>query len=296
MTVDKPTRPLSVVIATLGGATLAQTIARLNSGHRVPAEILICIPEREAGGAKPLERENVRVVATSVRGQVAQRAEGFRQATQPFVMQLDDDMDIAEGDVQLLLDKARALGPGNAVAPIFLDEITGECIHRQEKGLKGFLQNVNAVMSGASWGPARMGTISAAGTNFGVDQKLCPAELFETQWLPGGCVVHHRAGLVTDAFYPQPGKAFGEDMMHSHLLKARGIRLWVVRDAVCRTSDPIIPLDLRTIRQDTRARMHFNRMRGGGGWRFWAWLTVSVARRTAVRAMGAARAAVSGRS
>src|SRR5690349_16548237 len=83
------TRPLSVVIATLGGGTIPETIAGLNRGDHPPAEILICIPEREADRARHLQGGNVRVVVTSVRGQVAQRAEGFKQATQPFVMQLD---------------------------------------------------------------------------------------------------------------------------------------------------------------------------------------------------------------
>jgi hypothetical protein len=272
--------PISVVIATLGGGTLARTVERLNAGRRAPAEILICIPQDEAHRAADLRQPNVRIVAIPFRGQVAQRAQGFREARQPFVLQLDDDMDLVERDLDILLTKLQALGPGNCIAPIYVDERTGQCLHRQTGGLQGFLQNVNAVLAGAPWGARRMGRVSKAGTNFGVDRARCPTELFETEWLPGGCLLHYREGLVTENFYPLPGKAFGEDLMHSHLLRSRGVRLWVARDAECRTSAPVIPADLATIRRDVRARRHFNRMRGGGGWRFWAWLGISVARRS----------------
>ncbi len=85
-------RAVSVVIATLGGTTLTGTIAGLNSGTVVPAEILVCVPELETSCIAPLKFDNVRVVPTPCRGQVAQRAVGFQEAKYDFVLQLDDDM------------------------------------------------------------------------------------------------------------------------------------------------------------------------------------------------------------
>lgn len=275
-------QPISVVIATLGGGVLRGTIETLNASSRPPSEILVCVPEPDAASVDVGGSDNVRVVATSFRGQVGQRAAGFREARQEFVLQLDDDMQLAERDLDLLLSSLRSLGPGNAVGPIYLDEATGECIHRQYGGLRGFMQSVNAtVIAGAPWGVRRMGRVSPAGTNFGVDVTRCSDELMPTDWLPGGCVLHYRNELVTEDFYPFPGKAFCEDLMHSHLLQEKGVRLWVVRDARCSTSDPMIPSDRDSLARDTRARIHYNRIRGLGTGRLKLWVALSALRRKA---------------
>ena len=66
--------PVSVVIATLGGDVLKKTIALLNQGEGWPAEILSCIPEADATNADYVAAiENVHVIKTPCRGQVAQR-------------------------------------------------------------------------------------------------------------------------------------------------------------------------------------------------------------------------------
>ena len=62
----------------------------------VPAELLICIPQAESHRVRHICAPNVKVLVTEVRGQMAQRAEGFRLATEALFMQLADD---------LLLDK-----------------------------------------------------------------------------------------------------------------------------------------------------------------------------------------------
>ena len=69
---------ISVVIPTLGGPSLESTIAALNNGTVVPAEIVLCVPEREAATLRQFTDANVRVLATATSGQVSQRAEGFR--------------------------------------------------------------------------------------------------------------------------------------------------------------------------------------------------------------------------
>ena len=58
--------PLSVVIATLGGETLADTISYLNSGEKIPAEILVCIPEEDSSCAESLSMKNVKIIKTSI--------------------------------------------------------------------------------------------------------------------------------------------------------------------------------------------------------------------------------------
>ena len=83
---------VSVVIATLGGELLKDTIEQLNKGSIIPTEILICIPEEDFIEGKEMEVFNVKIIKTECRGQVAQRAVGFREARCPYVLQLDDDI------------------------------------------------------------------------------------------------------------------------------------------------------------------------------------------------------------
>lgn len=104
---NKQQYALSVVIATIGGEVLRPVLAMLNSGERVPAEILICVPSKEAADMHDFGHDNVRIIATPVRGQVAQRAFGLQLAQQSFVMQMDDDILIEPQSVALCWNRSR---------------------------------------------------------------------------------------------------------------------------------------------------------------------------------------------
>ncbi len=272
--------PLSVVIATLGGVSLISTLRCLNAGPKVPAEILICIPEQETGVSTQFQWANVRVLKTTVRGQVAQRAEGFNQVSQPFVMQLDDDMQISSESIQKLINHLTELGAGSAVAPIYLDAKTGECIHRHPIGFRGIFSNLSGVIfSGAHWGKKRMGCITTAGTNYGVDVDLMEQPVIQVEWVPGGCLMHHQVSLCKEAFFPFPGKAYCEDLIHSHLLRQRGVRLYVVRAATCKTDNPVLSRGRKELKADMRARLYFNQLRGVSQLRFWIWRIMTYIKR-----------------
>ena len=70
-------KDVSVVIATLGGDFLQETIAALMNGSLPPAEILICIPTEHAYKTQHLATDVVKILAIDIRGQVKQRAYGF---------------------------------------------------------------------------------------------------------------------------------------------------------------------------------------------------------------------------
>jgi cellulose synthase/poly-beta-1,6-N-acetylglucosamine synthase-like glycosyltransferase len=272
--------PLSIVIATLGGDSLPQTLAVLNSGPALPAEILICIPEREAPRAMPLERRNVRVVATPCRGQVAQRAYGFGLVRQPLVLQMDDDILIEPAHLREMIDSLQRLGAGNVVAPIYRDLGT-RCLHTYMGGWSGRVQDIYAaIICGAKWGTRRMGTLSPAGVSYGVDEHLCTAQAVPAEWLPGGCVLSFREDLVTDAFFPFPGKAYCEDLIHSLLRRQRGLKLWVLPKLYCRTAAPPPQmLSWKEMRADLRARRYVVRLAGGSQLRLALWFAADAFRR-----------------
>ncbi|GMV23537.1 MAG: hypothetical protein AMXMBFR57_34860 [Acidimicrobiia bacterium] len=219
---------VTVVIPTLAGPSLAETLTRVNAGTVRPDEILVCVPEREAPRAHPLGGGNVRVLVTTCRGQVAQRAEGFKAARTPFVMQLDDDIWPDAECLAKLIDYAER-HPGTAVGPALHDRVTGQyrsylvpsdgsllerILFRVINGTKGF----------------QPGQISLAGVNMGLPAGR---DFHGVGWLPGGCVLHRREALDLSAFYPFPGKAFAEDLFHSRLLTRAGVVLARCGAATC---------------------------------------------------------------
>jgi glycosyltransferase involved in cell wall biosynthesis len=260
-------RPVSVVIATLGGDSLAGVISQLNESAP-PAEILICIPEAEAGRAAALRSANVQVMVTPRRGQVAQRAYGLRCVSQPIVLQLDDDILLRPADFDQLMLTLERLGPGNAVAPVICD-LNRRCLHAYRDGLRGWLQSLHAtVICGAPWGLKRMGTVSPAGVSYGVSDRYCRTDPVAVDWLPGGCVLSYRQDLVRDSFFPFCGKAYSEDILHSLLRQARGIRSWIVPTSRCMTPPGPAVVSRKELAADFRVRRHVVRMRGGSMLRF----------------------------
>jgi glycosyltransferase involved in cell wall biosynthesis len=271
---DSPSiqQALSVVIPTLGGETLTGTIEQLNRGTLVPAEILVCIPEEDAFRVKEILFPNVKVIKTNCRGQVAQRAIGFQHAQHAIVLQMDDDIFLQEDALRELTSELRRLGYGNALAPVYNDTVTGSCIHDRGDGVVGWLKSLHAyVVCGAPWGTKRMGVVTLSGFNYGVDDKYSGLEPLDVQWLPGGCVLHYKDDLIIESFYPFSGKAYGEDMIHSFLLKKRGIKLWVIPKAICTMALPVRGWNWSSLRSDYKARCYFLGLINGQFWRLRIW-------------------------
>lgn len=256
---------LSVVIPSLGGASLESTISALQAGTVVPDEILLCIPEREVQSVRTFPWTNVRVVPTSERGQVAQRARGFREARGSLVLQLDDDLQVASDCVALLMWALDQSGPNVAVSPALIDRATGLSVyHRPARA--AWVEAVHARLIGGAAG-IRPGKIHRSGAAVGVDSLREDADVMDdVDWLPGGCVLHRRENLVLDAFYPFGGKAFCEDIIHSYHLTSRGVRLRVVSAARCSVDVPhgTQPVSefFRECRADLRARRFYMQLSG----------------------------------
>jgi hypothetical protein len=274
--VRKRQLPISVVIATLGGDVLKQTIAHLNQGEGWPAEILICIPEAEAINADCVAAiENVHVIKTPSRGQVAQRAVGLCMAAYPYVMQLDDDVILPSDTLKVLYETLLAKGPGNVVAPFFRLQTTGEEGTRYNEGWRGQLRNCHASMvCGAKFGKKRFGKISSSGIAFGVVMHSYDARIIETEWLPGGVALCHKADLITYDYYPFSGKAFSEDLIHSVLWRQQGCRFWTVLDVSAMIDVTIESFDWKSVMARYTAHAYVAQMVGGSVWRTRLWFSL----------------------
>jgi len=219
---------LTVVIPTLGGSTLLDTINHLNNGSVVPAEILVCIPRKYASRVVKLNFDNVRIVGTSMCGQVAQRAIGFSEASNSFVMQLDDDIHVDKECIKGLLN---SLDINSAVAPSFIDINTGKSVYASSFN-QGMLHKFYYWLSNGYDG-YQPGIVDKSCTSIGVNPSYESNELICVNWLAGGCILHNKKSLILDDYYPFSGKAFNEDIIHSHLLSEKGVKLWVNTKATC---------------------------------------------------------------
>lgn len=216
---------LSSVIATLGGDSLEHTIKSLNSGTIVPDEILICIPEEYSGNINFSLPSNTFILKTDVKGQVAQRCCGFTNAKFDYVLQLDDDIIFDKDCVRNLIVEMEKLGDKSSVAPMFYTNQDKKFAYNPPGKRDRYL---------AFWANGRdgyqAGHISKSGLNFGFIQNESHLPI-KVDWLPGGCVLHHRHNLILKPFYPYKGKAFAEDLFHSMHLRKNGIKLYLIPNA-----------------------------------------------------------------
>jgi hypothetical protein len=271
--VTKRVLPITVVIATLGGKVLNQTIACLNQGEGVPAEILICIPEVEAANANCVTaNDSVHVIQTPCRGQVAQRAFGLRMVSQPFAMQLDDDVILPADTLAALYAALLEKGPGHVVAPFFRTQLSGEHCTRYVEGFRGFVRNCHAsLICGAAFGKQRMGCIAPCGIGFGVPMSRRTERLVESEWLPGGVALCHTTDLITSNYYPFVGKAYSEDLIHSILWRSHGCQLWTALDVSAMIDVSVESFVWSSVMARYRAHVYVAMMVGTSVWRTRLW-------------------------
>ena len=257
---------VSVVIATLGGSCLVETIKQINLGSITPKEILICIPEDFVSLVPENLGPNVRIIVTESKGQVPQRATGFSVAKSSFVMQLDDDMLVDPVCIERLLFAFKELGDTSTVSPSLIGKGTTISVYKEPnyslpRRLFYWLLN-----GAAGYTP---GQVTMAGTCIGVDPDETDQLYFPVAWVPGGCVMHRKENLVLQNFFPFPGKAYSEDLIHSHFIKEKGVQLYICQEAVCYADidPPVQTLHFRDfmkcLREDMRSRKYFLQLTGG---------------------------------
>jgi glycosyltransferase involved in cell wall biosynthesis len=232
-----PSRTITVVIPTLGGDCLNSTLNALNHGSVMPDIIFICIPEEFAVKVVDYSWPNVQIIKTKEKGQVQQRAFGIAKANTQYVIQLDDDIIVDSLCLETLLNTAVRLGNNVAISPSFINTKTANSLYRINTTSK--LKKLYFWILNAKKG-YQPGTLTLAGTGFGIDYEKTDATEVEVEWLPGGCVLHHRDNLITDNYYPFPGKAYGEDFFFSILAREKGIKLYVSTKATCLV-EPVTP-------------------------------------------------------
>ena len=116
------------------------------------------------------------------------------------------------------------------------------------------------IICGSKFGIFKMGTISRIGNNYGVDPKYMFNELYQTEWLPGGCILHYKNNLYLKNYYPFIGKAYCEDLIHSYYLRKNNIKLFVLNKAHCYTELPYLPNSFKELKKYITVQKYFTKL------------------------------------
>ncbi len=226
---------ISVVIPTLGGNILNETIKRINNGSLKPAEILICIPENYTSLLKLDYFDNIRILATKFMGQVAQRAHGFKNAKFNYVLQLDDDIILEYNSLKNLVNNLKSIGNNSAVSPVFLFKDNRNDVYKIKSN--NILKLIFYFFINGNEGFVP-GIITRAGTEIGVNQIYIRNKNHKVSWLPGGCILHYKNNLIDYNYFPFKGKAYCEDLFHSKLIENKGVSMFVIKNTYALIDDP----------------------------------------------------------
>ena len=245
---------ISVIIATIGGSVLERTVSLLNNSSVFPDEIIVVIPKEYQANIPVKLFPNLRYEIVPFKGQVAQRAHGFKIAKYNFVLQLDDDIYLEPNCVENLLSGLNYLGPGHSVGPSIFFKEDGLTIYPSRKGVFNSFFNSDH---------NKMGTISKIGSAYGYDYDMTNNETNSTEWLAGGCVLHYKSGLILDDFFPFEGKAYGEDLIHSVHLSKNGILLCNIKSAICYIDKPVLDNMNYSLRHEVREKLPMEKFKTG---------------------------------
>lgn len=231
---------VSVVIPTLGGNHIYQTINTLNNGSLVPNEILICIPSDLSYKVKCLDYKNVRIIETDRYGQVYQRIQGFINAINELVLQLDDDIFLDKYCLEKMSIAFFDLNDKKiAVCPVYFDGsfedknlLIKNSFYQNLVSPKNVYQKIkNFLIHGNT--SFKDGVVTQASVNIHFDPSNKNEKYYNVDWLPGGCVLHYKENLYLENYFIFSGKAYCEDIIHSFLLRQNGINLYVSNYSFC---------------------------------------------------------------
>ena len=218
----------TLVIPTLYGTELEKTIIQIHQGTCIPSEIIIVIPSEFQKNIDGLKKfSNIKILSVDFRGQVRQRIFGFKHASNDIVIQLDDDIFVDPNCFENLIETIQNSDEQIAVAPLFkFNDSKKSCYNNDSKW---FL--LHRIIHGKNF--LKSGKITASGLNMGIFHNEENNRLFESDWVPGGCLAHKKCNLILENYYPFNGKAYFEDVYHSILLRNKSVRLFVDNKAIC---------------------------------------------------------------
>ncbi len=232
---------ISVVIPSIGNRNLIPTLRSINESSINVDEIIISIPcQVDINVDKFKKFKNIIVFNSKVKGQVAQRIEGFKIAKNDCVVQMDDDIILEKKCLEIMHDFLKN-NHNAAVSAHFHDRISKKSIYSKVEGLSfsnSFFLSELDYFKNKIYNKIR----TANNSNLNGDISISGFEIypnfqyhkepFISGWIPGGCVMHLKKNLILSNFFPFQGKAYCEDLFHSIALKKNNIKLYYHLNAI----------------------------------------------------------------
>tara|TARA_B100001250_G_C19762124_1_gene772952 strand:- start:151 stop:999 length:849 start_codon:yes stop_codon:yes gene_type:complete len=250
--------PVSIVVTSIGEDILLENLKNLTSKYPKINEILVIIPE-EFKKSEFIDFDNVKFYFTKSKGQVTQRIYGFKKAKNNYVLQLDCDCFISNSDIEkMYLVLLNLYGTNYAIAPVYYCDKSNKSIHEFTVGFWSNIKNIlTYFICGSKYSIFKMGTVSNIGTNYGVDPNYMFNDIFISEWVPGGCVMHYKENLITHNYYPFKGKAYSEDLIHSFFLRNKKIQLLVTKKSKCYTEQPFVPKEFSEFKKFLKVQKYY---------------------------------------
>ena len=265
---------ISVVIPTVGENTLSNVLEALNNSTIKPFEVILSIHEDNFDLVKDYKLDNLKIVLNKFGSQVTQRIKGFNESKGDYILQLDSDIVLENDTIEILLNNINLLGDKVAIAPVL--KSTKNIVYPKQNMFNIFFRKIlNIIMDGKSHlYPGKITKSSIETLPPSNDNIL---NNIETEWLPGGCILHRKQNLISFNYYNHSGKAFCEDLFHSFYLTKSEIKLFINKNAIVNHIDNSIDnyqsfFDLyRYFSKIYKVRIDFLKLINGNKIRFYIW-------------------------
>jgi glycosyltransferase involved in cell wall biosynthesis len=216
---------LSIVMATNNLINLNSFLKNLYLEMPSNFEIIVVFPISKKNLLSDVKKDylNLKFIFSSIENQVIQRIMGFKEARGDFILQIDDDIKL---NIKELLELKKEIENKQnvCIAPSLVGTSKQSTWMNAPKYFNSkFYYLISYINNGKLL--YESGKFSKAGLNMSFDININNS--YEVEWLPGGCILHHRNNIILKNFYPFiKGKSFAEDLYHSKHLSASGIKLF----------------------------------------------------------------------
>lgn len=239
-------RLITVVIPTLGKKNLNSLIFKLVSEIHIH-EIFLSVPYNCSKKNLSFNNKKIVIIYNNYKHQVKQRIHALKYVKTQFILFLDDDVKYKGNFLKNLINLKFHLGRDSVLGPVYYDTVSQKKIHNNDNSLSQIIKKfIHFLFFFTSISSKRMGSISMAGTCYGVDPDHMYSRFKEVDWLPGGCILINKNKFINKNYFPSSLKAYCEDLVLSTILKKNNNRLYVCRDSILYTDPPINVLDKKS--------------------------------------------------
>ena len=223
---DKKTldlQDITIVIPTNLKNIKLERINQINSYVKKNIKVILSIPP-EINIKKAYNygfSEKINIINSEYIGQVNQRQYGIRFCKTTLIIQMDDDIDFEINKIKKLVIEFKRLPIGSCLAPYLKS--------KEEYKIFSRIKNLFKCIFLYSQIHPNSGSISRSSFPVPHLKKINNNKnaVEEVSWLPGGIIILRSKDIIFEEYFPFKGKAYCEDLIHSFLLKKKGIKLFL---------------------------------------------------------------------